>query len=263
MTPRLHIDAPLAEGAVVELDGDRAHYLRDVLRLGAGAAAHPFNARDGEFAATLDTVGRRGASLIVGARRRGPAAEPDLWLCFAPIKKTRTDFIVEKATELGASALLPVLTRRTMAERVNTVRLRATATEAAEQTERLSVPEVREPVKLDRLLDAWPAGRRLLVCDETGGGPPIHDALAALDDAARAAPWAALIGPEGGFAREELDRIADVPGVLAVGLGPRILRADTAALAALAVWQSMVGDWRRSTPRLWPDYAASRGNPGS
>ncbi|HYC65796.1 MAG TPA: 16S rRNA (uracil(1498)-N(3))-methyltransferase, partial [Reyranellaceae bacterium] len=183
----------------------------------------------------------------------------DLWLCFAPIKRARIDYIAEKATELGVAVLQPVLTRHTAVERVNVERLHANAIEAAEQTERLSVPEVRGPIELAKLIAAWPAGRRLLICDETGGGPPIAAALSALDAKAKAAPWAILIGPEGGFAREELDSIRKVKDVLAVGLGPRILRADTAALAAVACWQSLVGDWQKPTPRLAVDYRTSRG----
>jgi 16S rRNA (uracil1498-N3)-methyltransferase len=154
--------------------------------------------------------------------------------------------------------LQPVLTRHTAVDRVNLERLRANAIEAAEQTERLSVPEVRAPIELGRLLDQWPVGRRLLMCDETGGGPPIAEVLAALDPAARSAPWAIVIGPEGGFAAAELEALRRIKDVTSVGLGPRILRADTAALAALACWQAMVGDWRKPTPRLSSDYRTSK-----
>lgn len=257
MTPRLFIDAPLTEGTAVDLGADQAHYLRDVLRLGAGAPVKLFNGRDGEWHAAIETIGKRVVALRIASRRRAPAPEPDLWLCFAPVKKARLDFIAEKATELGASALQPVITQRTIVARVNLDRLRANATEAAEQTERLTVPDVRQPVALDRLVSTWPAGRHLLLADETGGGRPVADDLAGLDQTARAAPWAVLIGPEGGFTRAELDSIMRLPDVHAVGLGPRILRADTAALAALAVWQALVGDWRRATPRRWPDYATA------
>lgn len=258
MTPRLFLDAELAAGSAVGLDADRAHYLRDVLRLGAGREVRLFNGRDGEWRAVVDTVGKRAVTLRLVARSRAPAPEPDLWLCFAPVKKARLDFIAEKATELGVSVLQPVMTARTIVERVNLDRLRANAIEAAEQTERLSVPEVRAPVALDKLLSAWPADRHLLLADETGGGRPVADVLATLDAAARAAPWAVLTGPEGGFARAELDAMDRLPTVHAVGLGPRILRADTAALAALAIWQAMIGDWRRATPRRWPDYATTQ-----
>jgi 16S rRNA (uracil1498-N3)-methyltransferase len=155
-----------------------------------------------------------------------------------------------------------VITQHTVVERVNLERLRANATEAAEQTERLTVPDVREPVNLPQLAATWPAGRHLLLADETGSGRPITEALAALDDAARAAPWAVLTGPEGGFARAELDMLGALPHVHAVSLGPRILRADTAALAALAIWQAIVGDWRRSMPRGWAGDAVSRDEDG-
>jgi len=195
---------------------------------------------------------------LVGESTREQEGEPDLWLCFAPVKRARIDYIAEKATELGVSVLQPVVTRHTIVERVNVERLRANAVEAAEQTERLSVPEVRAPIDLTRLLGGWPAGRRLLMCDETGGGPPIADVLAGLDAAARAAPWAIVVGPEGGFAETELALLRRIKDVTAVGLGPRILRADTAALAALAVWQALAGDWRRPTPRLTADYRTSK-----
>lgn len=258
MTPRLFIEDDLAASATLSLDGPRAHYLRDVLRLGVGAQVLLFNGRDGEWRATVSASAKRSLDLGIESQTRPQGGEPDLWLCFAPVKKARIDFIAEKATELGVSALVPVITRRTNVERVNLERLRANAVEAAEQTERLTVPEVREPVSLERLLTAWPAGRRLLIADETGGGRPILDALSD----ARPGTWAVLIGPEGGFAREELDRIAALPGVLPVGLGPRILRADTAAIAALACLQAAIGDWREATPRRWPDYGGTveRGN---
>ena len=194
----------------------------------------------------------------VGARTREQTAEPDLWLCFAPIKRARIDLIAEKATELGVAVLQPVLTQHTAVERVNVERLQAHAIEAAEQTERLTVPQVRAPIDLMKLLGAWPQGRRLLMCDETGGGPPIAEVLKALDETAHVAPWAVLIGPEGGFSGDELGHLGRIKDVTSVGLGPRILRADTAALAALAVWQALVGDWRRPTPRLTADYRTSR-----
>lgn len=249
------MDMALSLEAQVDVDADRVHYLRDVLRLQTGAAVMLFNGRDGEWRSTIQDIRKRGMTLQVEAQIRQPVAEPDVWLCFAPIKRARLDFIAEKATELGVCRLQPVITRHTIVERVNTDRLRANAVEAAEQTERLTVPEVTEPVTLSQLVAGWPPGRHLLLADETGGGRPVADVLAALDDAARTAPWAVLTGPEGGFARSELDLVGRLPHVHAVGLGPRILRADTAALAALAVWQAIIGDWRQATPRRWPDYA--------
>jgi 16S rRNA (uracil1498-N3)-methyltransferase len=203
-----------------------------------------FNGRDGEWRATLEGHGKKAAVARLGERTREQVAEPDVWLCFAPVKRARIDYIAEKATELGAAVLQPVLTQHTNVERVNVERLRANAIEAAEQTERLTVPEVRAPVDLARLLGDWPAGRRLLMCDETGGGPPIAEVLSALDASARAAPWAIVVGPEGGFAPAELAALRRIKDVVAVGLGPRILRADTAAVAALTLVQAVLGDWR-------------------
>jgi 16S rRNA (uracil1498-N3)-methyltransferase len=256
---RLFTEADLSGGADTELTEAQAHYLRHVMRRAEGAPLLLFNGRDGEWTAELALHGKKAASARVTAQTRPQAAEPDIWLCFAPIKRARIDYIAEKATELGVAVLQPVLTQHTAVERVNVERLRANAIEAAEQTERLAVPEVRPPVELMRLLGQWPAGRRLLMCDETGGGPPIAEALAGLDDAARAAPWGIVIGPEGGFAPAELTALRRMKDVMAVGLGPRILRADTAALAALACWQALVGDWRQPTPRLSSDYRSSKG----
>ncbi|MBS0527394.1 MAG: 16S rRNA (uracil(1498)-N(3))-methyltransferase [Proteobacteria bacterium] len=256
---RLFTEADLSAGTEAELTEAQAHYLRHVMRRPDGSPLLLFNGRDGEWAAELALRGKKAAAARVSERTRPQVVEPDLWLCFAPIKRARIDYVAEKATELGVTVLQPVLTQHTAVERVNVGRLRANAVEAAEQTERLSVPEVRTPVDLMRLLGEWPAGRRLLMCDETGGGPPIAGALAGLDDAARAAPWAIVIGPEGGFASAELTALRRMKDVTAVGLGPRILRADTAALAALACWQALVGDWRQPTPRLSSDYRSSRG----
>src|SRR5262245_8434858 len=193
---RLHVTAPLAASRI-ELDAARAHYLRNVLRLGPGAPVALFNALDGEFAARIEALGKRGATLAPVERLRAPAPEPGPWLCFAPIKRARIDLLVEKATELGASRLVPVETRRTNVERVNLERLAAIATEAAEQTGRLSVPEIAAPVALPALRAGWDAARTLVVCDETGGGTPIAAALRGRRD-----PLALLTGPEGGFAPE-------------------------------------------------------------
>jgi 16S rRNA (uracil1498-N3)-methyltransferase len=255
---RLFVEADLASGIEAPLSEAQAHYLRHVMRRADGAPLLLFNGRDGEWRATLVLRGKKAAVAAVGERTREQAAEPDLWLCFAPIKRARIDAIAEKATELGVALLQPVLTQHTAVERVNVERLRANAIEAAEQTERLTVPEVRQPVELAKLLADWPADRRLLMADETGGGPPIAEALSALDEQARAAPWAILIGPEGGFAAAELAAVRRMKNVTAVGLGPRILRADTAALAALACWQALVGDWRKPTPRLAHDFRTSK-----
>jgi 16S rRNA (uracil1498-N3)-methyltransferase len=168
-----------------------------------------------------------------------------LWLLFAPIKRAPLDWLVEKATELGVSALLPVWTVRTQAERVNLERLRAHAIEAAEQSERLSIPELRPPERIERVLAAWPPERRLIVCDETGDGEPLGEAALRLSSG----PAALLVGPEGGFDQRELDALEKLSFVTRVGLGPRVLRAETAALAALAVFQAVAGDWRRARAR--------------
>lgn len=255
---RLFVEADLAAGGEAPFDEAQVHYLRNVMRRPDGAPLLLFNGRDGEWRGTLSGRGKKSAVAVVGERTRAQVPEPDVWLCFAPVKRARIDYIAEKATELGVSVLQPVVTRHTAVERVNVERLRANAVEAAEQTERLTVPEVREPVDLGTLLGGWPAERRLLMCDETGGGPPIAEALAQLDGAARTAPWAIVIGPEGGFAEIELQALRRIKDVVSVGLGPRILRADTAALAALACWQALLGDWRCPTPRLNGDYRTSR-----
>jgi|SRR5579875_3921069 len=238
---RLFIDTPLAAGAAIELSQEQAHYLKNVMRLGAGDPIALFNGRDGEFAARLENFARRAASVIVERQSRAQMAEADLWLVFAPIKRARIDYLVEKATELGASALVPVITQHTVVERLNLERLRAHAIEAAEQSERLTVPVIEEPQPLDRLLAAWDATRRIMLCDESGAAPPALKALAGQSADQRAA-WAVLIGPEGGFAETELDALRKLPFVSPVSLGPRVLRADTAALAGLAVLQAFRGE---------------------
>jgi len=243
---RLYIAGSLAPGAAVALDSAQTHRLRNVLRLAPGAAVAAFNESAGEWLCRLIEEGRGRALLLPEHRLRIAAPEPDLWLLFAPIKRVRLDWLVEKATELGAAALLPVLTARTQPERVNRERLRAQAIAAAEQSERLSVPEIRMPERLDGVLAGWPTERRLILCDESGAGRPITAALAELPEAA---PIALLIGPEGGFTETELDALGKLPIVSRVGLGPRVLRAETAALAAMAVFQAIAGDWRRVRPR--------------
>jgi len=245
--PRLYIMAHLAPAATVELEAAHAHYLRSVLRLGPGATVGAFNAADGEWTCRIAQISKAGARLNVEQRLRqaDPDGEPDLWLLFAPIKRARLDWLVEKATELGVSAFLPVWTAHTQPERINLERLRARAIEAAEQSERLSVPEIQRPEKLDTLLKAWPAERPLVACDETGSGEPICEAAARLPPG----PAALLVGPEGGFDRRELDVLGKLPFVTRVGLGPRVLRTETAAVAAMAVFQATAGDWRRIRTR--------------
>ncbi|MFQ5774733.1 MAG: 16S rRNA (uracil(1498)-N(3))-methyltransferase [Kiloniellaceae bacterium] len=251
---RLYVDADLSEGRELGLDHARAHYLRSVLRLARGARVAVFNARDGEWLARIDALGRGWCSLAVEARRRAPEPEPDLWLVFAPIKRARIDFLAEKATELGCSVLQPVMTRYTAVTRVNCERLSANAREAAEQCGRLSVPEVREPLDFGALVAGWPRARRLLLCAESGAARPIAEALseARTGGDGGAGAWAVMTGPEGGLAQSELDALMDLPFVTPVGLGPRLLRADTAALAVLACWQAVLGDGRLRPPGRGP-----------
>ncbi len=244
---RLHAQADLT-GAGARLEGGQAHYLRNVLRLPAGSVVALFNARDGEYAAEIAAYGKHSVDFAIRAQRRAPMREPDLWLVFAPIKRAHLDFVAEKATELGVSALWPVITRHTIVERVNEDRLRATATEAAEQSERLGVPEVKPCVTLSQALANWPKDRNIVLCDEGGGGNAIAAVLAKED---LTKPWAILTGPEGGFAAEELDMLRKRADVRPVGLGPRVLRADTAAIAAIAVFQSLAPDADKK-PRFAP-----------
>jgi 16S rRNA (uracil1498-N3)-methyltransferase len=239
---RLYIAEPLPAGGRVALDAAQAHRLQHVLRLGAGAAVATFNATDGEWLCRVVELGRGRATLSIVEQRRPPEPEPDLWLLFAPIKRARLDWLIEKATELGAGSLIPVQTTRTQSERLNPERLRGIAIAAAEQSDRLSVPQIGAGASLSELIDRWPDGRHLIVCDETGAGLPMAEALTGLSPEM---PAAVLIGPEGGFAETELDALGKLPIVTRVGLGPRVLRAETAALAALAVFQAIAGDWRR------------------
>ncbi|HLY54237.1 MAG TPA: 16S rRNA (uracil(1498)-N(3))-methyltransferase [Stellaceae bacterium] len=241
---RLYVTVPLAAGAKVTLDEGQAHYLRHVLRLGPGDFVAVFNGRDGEWSACIFSLGKRDATLAVELLRRPQQQEADLWLVFAPVKRAPIDAIAEKATELGVSALWPVMTRRTVPARVNLDRLAAQARAAAEQSERLSVPEIRASVPLDKAIAAWPADRRLIVCDESGRAPPAAEVLAG----APASPggWAILTGPEGGFAPGELDAVLKLASATSISLGPRVLRADTAAIAAVAVFQALAGDWRQA-----------------
>ncbi|MGE0259805.1 MAG: 16S rRNA (uracil(1498)-N(3))-methyltransferase [Alphaproteobacteria bacterium] len=243
---RLYIAEPLAPGTVVPLTDDNVHRLRNVLRLASGAPIAAFNERDGEWLCRIDQLRRSYGAIKAIERRRAPEPDADIWLIFAPIKRARLEWIVEKATELGVAAMIPVVTAHTQAERVNRERLRVIATAASEQSERMSLPEIRPEAPLVRLLDDWPSDRPLILCDETGAGTPITEALSELP---AGAPAAVLIGPEGGFAETELDAIGKLSFVTRVGLGPRILRAETAALAALAVYQAIAGDWRSARGR--------------
>ena len=236
---RLYVEAALAEGARLELSPAQAHYLLHVMRAHGGDRLSVFNGRDGEWLVEIAEISRHACALKCVRKVSAQRDVPDLWLVFSPIKKTAIDYVAQKATELGARVLQPILTRRTIVRRVNVQRMRANAIEAAEQAGRLTVPEVREPVDLLALLNSWPNNRKLLFCDEAGG-PPIGEALAA----SFAGPWAVLTGPEGGFDPTERDFLRASPFVIPASLGPRILRADTAALASLAIWQALCGDWK-------------------
>jgi 16S rRNA (uracil1498-N3)-methyltransferase len=244
---RLYVEAPLAAGRTVLLDAARAHYLRNVLRLQPGAPVGLFNGSDGEWRARVTAFGKRGATLVAESRTRDQRPVPDLWLVFAPIKRQRIDWLVEKATELGVARMIPVLTRRTVVGRINAGRLRSHAIEAAEQTERLEVPAIDPAVTMEKLLREWSPTRRLLLCAEAGTVRPLADVLAELRNAA-VPPMAVMTGPEGGYAPEELDALAALPFVTPIGLGPRILRADTAAIAAVACWQAVLGDGAERPP---------------
>lgn len=239
--PRLYVDRPLAPDMMLLLDGPQANYLCAVLRLGTGAQLKLFDDRTGEWLAEIVEAGRKRVSLRVVAHLRGREPVPDLWLLFAPIKRGRIDWLVEKATELGVAKMVPVITRRTIVERVNSTRLFAHMVEAAEQCERTALPELAEPQRLDALLGAWPAERALFFADEAGGEP--------LAGVASPGPAAILIGPEGGFTGEERAAVRALPQARPVSLGPRILRADTSALAAVSLWMAAAGDWARPVAR--------------
>lgn len=236
---RLYVEAPLAEGGLVELDRDQRHYLINVMRQEEGAPVQLFNGRDGEWTAEIVQVTKKACALAPRAQAREQDAVPDVALWFAPVKKLRLDFLVQKATELGVASIRPVMTRRTNAGRVKDERMVANVIEAVEQCGRLTVPEVLDTLSLEEVLAAEPE-RRILFCDEGGDVRPIAEALA---KGTPGASWAVLIGPEGGFAPEERDMLRAQDRVVPVSLGPRIMRADTAAIAALSLWQAHLGDW--------------------
>ncbi len=244
---RLYVDAPMAAGGEVALGRDQSHYLTNVMRMGTGERVLVFNGRDGEWAAEIAEASKKAAVLRLIERTRAHVPLPDIWLLFAPVKRARLDFIAQKATEMGAGLIQPVLTRRTVVSRVKDERLHANVIEAAEQCGLVALPEVREAEKLDAVLDRWTertGGRRLLFCDEAaapGGARVALEGLAA--EIGRGAPLALLVGPEGGFDEGERARLHARTDTTALSLGPRIMRADTAAIAALAAVQLFLGDW--------------------
>ena len=240
-SPRLFVGEPLAAGAAVPLAPPQAHYLKDVLRLKPGDRVLVFNGRDGEWAGCLDAAGRRGLALQIETQTRPQTGGADLHYLFAPLKRARLDYMVQKAVEMGVARLAPVMTRHTQAERVNVERMRANAIEAAEQCGILRLPEIVAPAALADALAGLAPERVLVFCDEDA---PTADPAAALSAAAGASALALLVGPEGGFAPEEREMLLARPNIVRLALGPRILRADTAAVAALALVQAVLGDWR-------------------
>lgn len=237
---RLFVEQRLDTGAVLEVNPAHANYLLNVLRKGEGDDVLLFDGLTGEWRAVIREAGKRSCQLEVLDRTRGQEAGPDLHYLFAPVKRARLDFMVEKATELGVAAIRPVMTRRTNAARVKLERMRANAIEAAEQCGVLRVPEICEPEKLEKLMQAWPPERRIIYCDEEAGVSSPVEALAACSPG----PLAVLIGPEGGFEPQEREMLRASPFVTSISLGPRIMRADTAAIAALALVNAILGDWR-------------------
>jgi 16S rRNA (uracil1498-N3)-methyltransferase len=234
--PRLFVEATLSKGAAVSLDAQQANYLGNVLRLGVGGQALLFDGASGEWIATVAQMTRKSMVMTVERRTKPAEAVPDLWLAFAPVKRTQLDWLIEKATELGVARLMPVVTRRTVVERIKGERLRSIAVEAAEQCGRTMLPTIDEPIALERLLKERDPARMLYFADETGGEP--------MATAFAPGPGLILTGPEGGFTPEERAMIRAAVGVKPISLGPRILRAETAALAAVAGWMAFAGDWR-------------------
>jgi 16S rRNA (uracil1498-N3)-methyltransferase len=243
---RLFVDQPLAEAATLSLEAAQSNYLVNVLRLKAGAAVLVFNGRDGEWRAELAATGKKKVALNVGERTREQTPAADLHYLFSPLKHARLDYVVQKAVEMGVSRLAPIIMRHTQAERVNLDRMRANAIEAAEQCGVLNIPEIVEPRKFESLTRGWRAERLLVFCDEEAD---VKDPVAALASArsgglAGRLPVSVLVGPEGGFAEHERDGLLKLPNMVRLALGPRILRADTAAVAALTLVQAALGDWR-------------------
>lgn len=240
-SPRLFVDAPMSQGTTIPLTRDQANYLVNVMRLTAGDAVLAFNGRDGEWRGILQRSGKKDSALALGQQIRPQENPVDLHYLFAPLKHARLDYMVQKAVELGVSQLRPVMTRHTQAARVNLERMRANVIEAAEQCGVLAVPEISEPVPFGGMLHALDAARVLIFCDEDA---PLRDPAMALKDVPQHSPLAVLIGPEGGFSGDERAALLKRPNVIRLALGPRILRADTAAISALTLVQAALGDWK-------------------
>jgi 16S rRNA (uracil1498-N3)-methyltransferase len=247
-SPRIYLEAPFKAGAMLPLDRSQTNYLINVLRRKTGDPVLVFNGRDGEWRAQVDMVSRKGAALRVDEQTRPQTAPGNLEYLFAPLKQARLDYLVQKAVEMGVSRLAPVLTRHGQVARVNLDRIRTNAIEAAEQCGILNVPEIAAPIALDRLLADWVPERLMVFCDEEA---PVHDPVAVLDEARDSTPPAlgpmpitVLVGPEGGFSEDERATLLKLPNLVRLSLGPRILRADTAAVAVLALVQATLGDWR-------------------
>ena len=244
-SPRLYISADIAAGAPLTITGDQAHYLQHVMRLKEGANVRLFNGRDGEWHGRIRSFTKRGAEIALEALIREQKSEPDLWLCCAPIKKAHFEYMIEKACELGAAVIQPVLTAHTQIREINIERCLSIAAEAAEQSERMSIPKIHKPVSLEKLIAGWPQGHAPIICAEKGEALAVRDAFEA--PLLKSAKQAAVVtGPEGGFSAEELEMLGKIPHAVFIRLGPRILRADTAAIAAMTCWQALCGDWQQA-----------------
>lgn len=243
---RIYVEDDLAQNQSIELNDQQGHYVNNVMRLKVGDEVALFNGRDGEWCASIVESRKKRCLLHVNDKTRDQVGCPDLWLVFAPLKKQRLDFIMEKATELGVGAFQPIITRRTIVSKIRSDRLEAQTIEAAEQCERLHIPDVFDVLPLAQLMKDWPIERQIFVLDERGGALPIGQSLLNFAKSDKKdAPCALLTGPEGGFDPSELDLLDKLPFVTRISVGPRILRADTAALAAISCWQSVLGDWQK------------------
>jgi len=243
---RLYVDSPLVSGGVIILSDSQHHYLRNVMRLSSNANMLVFNGQDGEWKVELTHCDKKTSQALVLEQTRTQPYQPDIWLCYAPIKNSHSEYMIEKSTELGVSRFQPILTQHTIVNRIKPEKIRAHSIDAAQQCGRLSLPEIGPLLpSLDKALQDWPESRRILLCDETGQGTPIAQALSSYtaqhQDSSE--PWAIFIGPEGGFSHSELALLYKLPYVTSVSMGPRVMRADTAAIAALTCWQSHLGDW--------------------